>query len=434
MSSNSITYYTTGTSSSINVRECISKIVKLEYAPSGYEAVEYIDTENTQNHSYTTNYVVTRNTRIEITLLVPTSQAEFWGNGYFGFSDTDYGQHPSNQMFMSFGYGNAWGSTTLNYTTPLNTKLTLMLDCSGVYENGVLQIPVSVSDFTNTSNRTAVICNYFGANGWQGFRGKFYGARIWEGNVLQRDYIPIKRLSDNRPGIYDRITGETIASIYTEPCAFGPRKMIITSSYKILTSIPLPSGFKKVQYLQTNPTGQYIDTGYIPASDNFKMVFDIENVSGVFVGYDSYCGYPGYSADKDIYTNCNPWGNLVMFKFMNGPELVVRNIDVTQRLAIEVGNNYIKVGDTLVAGTEHTADFVGNILLIGMAGHYGWDMANMRFYSAKFYEDDVLVKNYVPCYRESDNKPGLFETKANEFLPSIIAYGASTDFILGPEA
>ena len=40
---------------------------------------------------------------------------------------------------------------------------------------------------------------------------------------------------------------------------------------------------------------------------------------------------------------------------------------------------------------------------------------NMKVYRLKIYEEDELVREYVPCYRESDNEIGLYELVNNVF-------------------
>ena len=39
----------------------------------------------------------------------------------------------------------------------------------------------------------------------------------------------------------------------------------------------------------------------------------------------------------------------------------------------------------------------------------------MRLYAFKLYDNGVLVRNYVPCYRKSDNVVGLYDTVNNKF-------------------
>ena len=51
-----------------------------------------------------------------------------------------------------------------------------------------------------------------------------------------------------------------------------------------------------------------------------------------------------------------------------------------------------------------------------------------RVYSLKVYKDDTLLADYIPCYRKSDSKPGMYDLVLNKFYHSE----SGTDFILGP--
>lgn len=49
-------------------------------------------------------------------------------------------------------------------------------------------------------------------------------------------------------------------------------------------------------------------------------------------------------------------------------------------------------------------------------------------FSIKIYDEGVLVEDYVPCYRKSDNKAGLYEIIGNNFYTSA----GSGNFTAGP--
>lgn len=49
-------------------------------------------------------------------------------------------------------------------------------------------------------------------------------------------------------------------------------------------------------------------------------------------------------------------------------------------------------------------------------------------YSLKVSKNSVLLADYVPCYRKSDNKPGMYDLVTEKFYASE----TTTDFIAGP--
>lgn len=48
----------------------------------------------------------------------------------------------------------------------------------------------------------------------------------------------------------------------------------------------------------------------------------------------------------------------------------------------------------------------------------------------KIYDNNVLIRNFIPCYRKYDNKPGLYDTVNNEFYTN---QGNGDDFVVGPD-
>ena len=41
-----------------------------------------------------------------------------------------------------------------------------------------------------------------------------------------------------------------------------------------------------------------------------------------------------------------------------------------------------------------------------------------RFYYSKLYQNDVLVRDYIPCYRKSDGEIGVYDFVTNTFFPN----------------
>lgn len=55
------------------------------------------------------------------------------------------------------------------------------------------------------------------------------------------------------------------------------------------------------------------------------------------------------------------------------------------------------------------------------------NMYEMFLYGAKFWDNDILVRDYIPCYRKSDNVAGLYDRVTKEFY-----YSEGTDnFVVG---
>jgi len=52
----------------------------------------------------------------------------------------------------------------------------------------------------------------------------------------------------------------------------------------------------------------------------------------------------------------------------------------------------------------------------------------MRFSGCRMFENGVLIRNFVPCYRKSDGKPGMYDLVGKQFYTNI----GTKEFNLGP--
>lgn len=94
--------------------------------------------------------------------------------------------------------------------------------------------------------------------------GKIYGAKIWEGDTLIRDYIPVVD-GDNKGCFYDK----TLNALF------------YSSGSSDFVGHFVESGvdYKVVKYLESTGT-QYIDTGYIFTSLNHSNKYRFKNITG----------------------------------------------------------------------------------------------------------------------------------------------------------
>lgn len=63
--------------------------------------------------------------------------------------------------------------------------------------------------------------------------------------------------------------------------------------------------------------------------------------------------------------------------------------------------------------------------LIGKVRTYG----SAKFKELKIYDDIELVRNYIPCYRKSDNVVGMYDLVEDKFHTN----SGTGDFVAGPE-
>lgn len=166
-----------------------------------HEELEYLEFDGT--HCIDTGLYPNSNMRVESTFV------------YEGHTEDD-GFIPSRGMYGAKGSGSyialysdgyqKWGgvnSVYMEVSVFKDKKVNAVQDKNGVVVDGVLYEYTSVpEDFVNTTN-TFLIGDTNGSSA-RPFIGKMYGLKLYENNVLLRDFVPVKR-SDGVVCMYDRV-------------------------------------------------------------------------------------------------------------------------------------------------------------------------------------------------------------------------------------
>lgn len=183
----------------------------------------------------------------------------------------------------------------------------------------------------------------------------------------------------------------------------------------------IPKEYQEVEYIESTGT-QWINSG-ISAKSGLKAELEFEytetpanstvfgerltNVMLEFV----HCNATFYLAVK------NSWDR--------GVTQVTGLVNTRYKAISYIGNTeqYLKINDITIANTmldltnTYTQQiplyiFASNTTTLGVAGCY----AKAKLYSCKVYDNDVLVRDYIPCYRKSDNVIGLYDLVTNTFF------------------
>ena len=172
--------------------------------PNGYTQLDYIQSVGT--NVIKTGVIPTSNTDIEVDISNISFNNQF--GSPFGYRTAGTNQiwcyiDPSNNNKFQARWGNTSYSTNFVYSN--NARIKIRQNKNGLYINDVLQ----TSAFTTTTISANKDINIFstnndGTNQWN-ITAKLYSARIWENDVLIRDFIPCYRNSDNVVGLYDLI-------------------------------------------------------------------------------------------------------------------------------------------------------------------------------------------------------------------------------------
>ena len=184
----------------------------------------------------------------------------------------------------------------------------------------------------------------------------------------------------------------------------------------------VPRGYQQVEYIESSGT-QYIDTGYKPNEDT--GVLTTYQFSEVSTLQQRVYGVHGDDADNESvsYTHyINGSGGMsYAYKDGTGNWIVTGTNAATTKMTFKenVDQRYISMNgaaNTPIQG-KITRTSKYNLMIMtgvepdGSINQYG----KLKLYEFNIYEDGNLIRQYVPCYRTSDNEIGLYETKEKKF-------------------
>lgn len=185
----------------------------------------------------------------------------------------------------------------------------------------------------------------------------------------------------------------------------------------------LPDAYQEVDYLQSTGT-QYIDTGLTGDIDTEWIVefsdFDRNgnNYAGPFgiaatgAKVIVVCGgqvrvYTSFGNKQDVYYNtatasATEWATSTKRKISISKNGVYE--DDTQKLAAYDNPTYSSSNLTMVIFARKESD--------GTVG----TMIGTKIYSFVCKKNGTELAHFVPCYRKSDNEPGMYDTVSGEFF------------------
>ena len=180
----------------------------------------------------------------------------------------------------------------------------------------------------------------------------------------------------------------------------------------------IPKEYQQVEYIETTGT-QYIDSG-VPLKNGLKIIVDWiykdadsgNSYTGGHIGSPGNRWLIGSQRQNNNYFFAVGTGNTTTgFKFGNR--------DIVEAYW-ENKASYIKVN-----GVQSTSSF--NHLALADEPDYTFYMGavnrngsassipKLTIYSWKFYQNDVLIRDFIPCYRKTDNRAGLYDLVENKF-------------------
>ena len=290
-------------------------------------------------------------------------------------------------------------------------------------------------DFTVTNSSTST--NSIKIGGWSDdawtMQGNYYYVRIYDTNQqLLCNLLPVKRITDNKPGLYDTINDV----FYTNANTSATQDFTVGSNIdpfikqkvavKLLCS-DVPKEYQQVEYLQSGGS-QWIDTG-ISSTSGFTSTITLslqQNATEILIGTQAS------SAASMLFINS---GYIKLGVSSNQPAAKTFTLDTKYQIEFSTENSYyIKIdGVQYLSGTDSNNRTNRNITIFGGVNNAGSMVytANMKLYgNCTISIGTTLIRNFIPCYRKADNKPGLYDTVNGVFYTNANT-SATQDFTVG---
>ena len=184
----------------------------------------------------------------------------------------------------------------------------------------------------------------------------------------------------------------------------------------------LPQGYQEVEYIESSGT-QYIDEEFRPSGENVRILTDYMYLSSP--NGKSLFGAQTTDTTVTFPITCYHTSNTVSSFYVGSSQNIIDYtvaIDVRYLLDCHANNGAFTAD---LNGDKQTATYSGslaktlNIFMFTNDGQQGTQTIAARLYARKIWDNDELVRDYVPCYRKADNVAGLYDLVTDTFLVNV---------------
>lgn len=180
----------------------------------------------------------------------------------------------------------------------------------------------------------------------------------------------------------------------------------------------LPAEYQEVEYIESSGT-QYIDTSVIPTV-NTRVVLDIDVLS--YPGdYLAIFGERHTTQTTNLFSFWVSSATTFRTDFGSSTGNTTITASVIGRYVIDKNKNVTTVQGITATNPTSTIQTTYSIYLL--SNNYGGTADDRRpiakIYSCQIYDSDILVRDFVPCYRISDNAAGLYDLANSVFYANV---------------
>lgn len=182
----------------------------------------------------------------------------------------------------------------------------------------------------------------------------------------------------------------------------------------------LPSDYTQVNYIESSDT-QYINTNIVPTNTTkVEIKYQIKIVQNTYV---SVFG----SRDNNVNFFINNGGGNTITYYWHGTGSTIARIGNFSQTTFNISTmdalnglvkNYNNETEEELSETVSFTSFPNLPMYIFARNNDGmpsYATLGMKCWYMKIYDNNVLVRDFIPCYRNSDNEVGLYDLVNNVF-------------------
>ena len=240
---------------------------------------------------------------------------------------------------------------------------------------------------------------------------QLYSLKLYSGDIVVRDFIPCYRKSDGEIGLYDLARRHFYTNDGTGTFLKGNDIYQSPNTPVIHTSVGnavLPEEYQRVSCIETTG-GQYINTNFTPTGKltvegKISLPQPTKEVARLGTeGYGWEFGFP--SSGNRMFSYLKTVSSIGV-----NPTTSIYNTLLDFVAVNDYDNNYRSLGlnidNSFVDSSSVDTSYRQNLLLFDYRKTYPFVG---KCYGMKIYDNDVLVRDFIPCYRKSDGVIGMYD-------------------------
>ena len=375
--------------------------------PSEYQKLQYIQTTGTQYIDTGTypHQIGKWELDIQYTDESPANQT----NGCFPTSNQrfDIGTTSASKWTLNMGALNT-------YTDSNNERHLFVLDkINNKVSIDATEYSVTAATFTSQTTYSVLIGarNYYGSSSKYNCNEKIYSSKIYDTNgVLIRNFVPCYNKSSGTIGLYDLVNSAFYQNAGTGTFLKSgdvlPMKKVKIRIFKNI----VPTEYQRVEYLGISSDNPYIDTG-ITGDQKTKAEVTFSSSGDTQVCLFGYqANAVGITFNLSISTNNTRFGSWTKVGW--GSDMFDG-----QKHIVEISQQGLYQDGVLVDTPTAQIFTTGNLTLFKADGAVTY--GNKTIYGCRIWNNGVLQRDLVPCYRKNDNVNGMYDFVSKQFFANV---------------